>query len=111
MLVTWNDDYSLGYRVVDDGHALVIDAINRLNRAASRAHRDGEVAGLLPLLQPELARQFAEEESFLRLLGSTNLAEHKDEHDRFLSVLDHVRALFDKTGTANLTALVARLLS
>lgn len=96
MLVTWNDDYSLGYRVVDDGHALVIDAINRLNQATSRAHRDGEVAGLLPLLQRELARQFAEEESFLRLLGTRNLAEHKDEHDRFLSVLDHIRALFEQ---------------
>lgn len=96
MLVTWNDDYALGYRVVDDGHALVIDAINRLNRATSRAHRDGEVAGLLPLLERQLSRQFAEEESFLRLLHSDNLTEHQAEHQHLLSVLAHLRLLFGK---------------
>lgn len=94
MLVTWNDDYTLGYRVVDDGHALVIDAINRLNRATSRAHRDGEVAGLLPLLENRLTQQFAEEESFLRLLGSHNQDEHIFEHQHLLSVLSHLRLLF-----------------
>lgn len=96
MLVTWNDDYNLGYRVVDDGHGLVIDAINRLNRATSRAHRDGEVAGLLPLLERQLTQQFAEEEAFLRLLGTPNFTEHKAEHDHFLSVLSHLRLLFNK---------------
>lgn len=94
MLVTWNDDYTLGYRVVDEGHALVIDAINRLNRAGGRAHRDGEVAGLLPLLERHMAGQFAEEESLLRLLRSPGLNAHKDEHARFLSVLAHIHALF-----------------
>lgn len=95
MLVTWNDDYTLGYKVVDDGHALIIDAINRLNRTNAR---DGHhaVAGLLPVLEHDLAQQFAEEESFLRLLATPNLAEHKAEHDRFLSVLAHIRTLFNR---------------
>lgn len=96
MLVTCNDDYTLGYRVVDDGHALLVDAINRLNRATSRAHRDGEVAGLLPLLERHFIQQFADEESFLRLLHSDNQAEHKAEHDHLLSVLAHLRLLFAK---------------
>ncbi|MBR9971667.1 bacteriohemerythrin [Magnetospirillum sulfuroxidans] len=95
MLVTWDDDYGLGYKVVDEGHALVIDAINRLNVATSRAHRDGEVAGLLPVLHHRLSQQFAEEEALLRLLNSANLAEHMDEHARFLSVLAHIRQLFN----------------
>lgn len=96
MLVTWNDDYSLGYKAVDEGHALVIDAINRLNMATSRAHRDGEVAGLLPVLERRLSQQFSEEESLLRLLDSPNLSEHMAEHERFLSVLEHIRTLFNQ---------------
>ncbi|MGE4279779.1 MAG: bacteriohemerythrin [Magnetospirillum sp.] len=114
MLVTWNDDYNLGYRVVDDGHVLVIDAINRLNRATSRAHRDGEVAGLLPLLERQLTQQFAEEEAFLRLLGTLNFSEHKAEHDHFLSVLSHLRLLFNRgedVASALMLNLVCHLVS
>lgn len=96
MLVTWNDDYTLGYRVVDEGHALVIDAINRLNATTSRANRDGEVAGLLPVLEKRLTQQFADEESLLRLLGATDLAEHMEEHAHVLSVLAHIRKLFNQ---------------
>lgn len=114
MLVTWNDDYSLGYTVVDEGHALVIDAINRLNIATGRAHRDGEVAGLLPVLHRRLSQQFADEEALLRLLNSANLAEHMDEHARFLSVLAHIRQLFNDgqdVASALLLNLVCHLAS
>ena len=90
----WDRDYALGYKVVDHGHALVIEAINRLNRARTRTDRAGEVASLLPLLSRHLTQQFADDEALLRLLGCPDLGAHAREHAHLLAVLGHLRAEF-----------------
>lgn len=94
MLVCWDECYSLGYPVVDRAHLLVLDAINRLNDATNRAHRDGEVSGLLPVLRRHLGAAFAEEESRLDTMADPERQEHRREHAHLLSVLDHMTTDF-----------------
>lgn len=96
MLVAWCHEHSLGYRIVDDGHRLVVDCVNRLDRARSRAENDGEVAGLLPVLHAHLTEQFEHEETLMRLTGSAHLAEHAAEHARMLEVLATIRDAFTR---------------
>lgn len=106
MLVAWTQEHALGYRIVDDGHRLVVDCINRLDRARSRAENDGEVAGLLPMLEAHLAEQFQHEEALMRLTNSPRLAEHAAEHARVLDVLTTIRDAFARgTGVAGVLML------
>lgn len=90
MLVCWDERYNLSYPVVDRAHLLVIDAINRLNDATNRAHRDGEVAGLLPVLRARLGNAFADEEARLQVIDAADREEHGREHAHLLSVLEHL---------------------
>lgn len=94
MLVSWNQDLALGYLIVDDGHRLVIDCINRLNKAVTRAENDAEVAGMLPVLRTHLTEQFQHEEALMRLTHSARVAEHAAEHARLLEVLDAIRTAY-----------------
>lgn len=94
MLVAWTEEQTLGYRIVDEGHRLVVDCINRLDRAHSRAENDGEVAGLLPVLEAHLVEQFQHEEALMRLTNAPGLTEHATEHARILEVLATIRDAF-----------------
>lgn len=94
MLVTWNEEQILGCSLVDEGHKLVVDCINRLDRTRSRAESDGEVAGLLPVLEARLIQQFKDEEALLRLLGAPGLQAHMEEHARMLATLAVIRDAF-----------------
>lgn len=90
MLISWNDDeHSLGFEVIDAGHRLVVDCINRLNacdhRAASR-----ETATVLRQLTAQLARQFHHEEAVMMLSRSPHLAEQRTAHHRMMATLAHL---------------------
>lgn len=96
MLVNVTPEQLVGCRIVDDGHRLVVDCVNRLNRTRSRAESDGEVAGLLPVLEARLAEQFRDEEALLRLMGAPDLARHLAEHRRLLDTLAVIRDAFNR---------------
>ncbi|MEW5727773.1 MAG: hemerythrin domain-containing protein [Pseudomonadota bacterium] len=88
MLVHWRDDaHALGYDVIDTGHRLMVDAINRLN-AFDRANGERDVVGeCLADLERQMARQFHHEEAVMMLSRSPRLAEQQRAHDRFMEVL------------------------
>lgn len=86
MLVEWNDEFALGDEVIDAGHRLVIEAINRLNAATTPAESAAVVARMLPALSNHLARQFEHESRLMAHRGHA-AAEHEAEHRRLLHVL------------------------
>ncbi|HSV29951.1 MAG TPA: hemerythrin domain-containing protein [Candidatus Omnitrophota bacterium] len=95
MLVAWNDEHALGYDVIDAGHRLVIDAINRLNQCTGH-HADRPVVGeVLQMLDGQLARQFHHEEALMMVSRSRRLEAQRHEHRRMMDTLAHLRASFE----------------
>lgn len=94
MLVAWNDELSLGYDVIDSGHKLVIEAINRLN-ACGAAEARHVVATSLRMLQDHLPKQFHHEETLMMIAGSPHLPAQRAEHSCFLAALKALNTSFD----------------
>lgn len=92
MLVAWNNDHALGYDIVDDGHRLVIDTINRLNATTNAAQWQGVLDQMVEVLNNHLTRQFEHEDALLMLSRSPGHAAHAAEHRALLAVLKNAHA-------------------
>lgn len=92
MWVHWRDDaHALGYEVIDAGHRLMVDAINRLD-TFDRANGERDLVGeCLAGLERQMARQFHHEEAVMMLSRSPRLADHQRAHDRFMEALATLR--------------------
>ncbi len=92
MLVYWEDNiHALGYDVIDAGHRLMIDVINRLNTYDRKRGERDVVGESLAGLERQMARQFHHEEAVMVLSRSQRLAEHRRAHGRFLDTLAALR--------------------
>jgi hemerythrin-like metal-binding protein len=90
MLISWNDHFTVGIDAVDSGHALVIDTINRLHKAATAEHSAQVVAEMLPRLRRHFSEQFAIEDMVLRDADDALRGHHEREHQRLTAALDVV---------------------
>lgn len=100
MLAIWKDEYGLGYNIIDSGHRLVIEAINRLNQAGTPDQGRMVVAQMLPALEGHLIRQFEHEGAMMRLARSPAQIEHEAEHLRLLTVLAVLSECHQRGGEA-----------
>lgn len=90
MLVVWNSDDTLGYDIVDNGHRLVIETVNRLNAATAPAQCRGVVDQMLAVLGDHLTRQFQQEDARLTQSRWSGRDSHTTEHREMLTVLNQL---------------------
>lgn len=95
MLVSWDDNHATGSDIVDAGHRLIIETINRLNAAITPCQCQAVVDQMLPVLVKHLTRQFEHEDTLLAQSRSPECDEHIAEHRNFLAALT---ALNDAVG-------------
>ena len=94
MLVSWDENHTLGNDIIDRGHHLVIEAVNCLNAAVTSADAHTVTGRWLPVLSTELTRQFEHEAALMTLSRHAARAEHEAEHAKFLEVLATLSADF-----------------
>jgi len=79
-LMTWNDSFSVGVRVLDDQHKRLVNTLNDLH-AAMIAGRERAVSGpLLRTLVEYTHEHFAAEEELMMRTKYPRLAAHRVKH-------------------------------
>lgn len=87
MLVAWRERGVLGIEIIDTGHHLIIDAINRLHQGCEAGDGEAAVAEILPGLLDYLPRQFETEGRLMTKVSFNRQASHEAEHRRLLNGL------------------------
>ena len=90
----WDDSIALGIPVIDQQHKALFGLVNKLNEAlhsGDGAEATGEVIGKLITYVTE---HFNDEERLMLSCNFPYLAEHRTEHDTFVSRLRQIQADF-----------------
>ena len=108
-LMTWSDDLSVGIRLIDEQHKVLLGLINELH-AAMRAHKsDSVLVGVVERLKEYTVKHFGQEEEYFDRYGYPETAQHKDYHRKLVQqVLDFEAGL--KSGKAKVTMEIMRFL-
>jgi hemerythrin-like metal-binding protein len=86
----WNDAYSVGFKLIDEQHKILISLINDLYDAQSRGMLQSTIADTLDKLADYTVYHFSSEKGLFAEYEYPNAAEHLLEHDYFV---DKVKAL------------------
>ncbi len=108
-LMTWTDDFSVGVRLIDEQHKVLLGLINELH-AGMRARRSDDVlVEVVRRLKEYTVKHFAQEEELFDRYGYPEREAHKKIHAKLVQqVLDFETAL--KSGQAKVTMDFMRFL-
>ncbi len=82
-LKPWNASYSVGIKMLDDDHRILISMINKLHQAMIAGKSHSIIAPLIKELQEYTVHHFHNEESHLKKINSPDLEEQKQQHSIF----------------------------
>jgi hemerythrin len=93
-LLTWNHASSVGVRVLDQQHGILLDSLNELGVAiASGAHAE-EISEMLARLIDFTRRHFETEEALMDRYEYPDRDEHVSEHQHMMAqIADTTRAM------------------
>jgi methyl-accepting chemotaxis protein/hemerythrin len=108
-LMTWTDDLSVGVRIIDEQHKVLLGLINELNAAMRARKSDAALGGILTRLKEYTVKHFGQEEEYFVRYGYPDGAKHKEIHAKLVQqVLDFETAF--KSGKAKVTMDFMRFL-
>ncbi len=108
-LMEWSDQLSVGIRLVDDQHRVLVDLVNELHAAMRARKSDAVLVGVLERLKEYTVKHFAQEEEYFDRYGYPETSAHKEAHRKLVQqVLDFEAAL--KSGKAKVTMDIMRFL-
>lgn len=79
-LLTWNDSYSVGVKMLDDQHKGLVSVLNELHAAMMGGKAKDITGPLLRSLVKYTEQHFTAEEALLTRSNYPRLAEHKTHH-------------------------------
>lgn len=91
----WSPEYELGIEVIDHQHQRIIEYINQIYDARSRAAAQDSLATILPNLVDYTLSHFAFEEALLEVVDYPELREHQLTHQHFAELIRAMKQRFD----------------
>ncbi|MHC1699534.1 MAG: bacteriohemerythrin [Humidesulfovibrio sp.] len=108
-LMQWSDDLSVGIRLIDEQHKVLLGLINELHAAMRSRKSDSVLVGVVRRLKEYTVKHFGQEEEYFERYGYPETAQHKEAHRRLVQqVLDFEAGL--KSGKAKVTMEIMRFL-
>ncbi|MDP2847137.1 MAG: bacteriohemerythrin [Humidesulfovibrio sp.] len=108
-LMTWTDDLSVGIRLIDEQHKVLLGLINELHAGMRARKSDAVLAGVVERLKEYTVKHFGQEEEYFERYGYPETAAHKELHAKLVQqVLDFEAGL--KSGQAKVTMDIMRFL-
>lgn len=83
-LITWSEEYELGFKTVDEQHEKLVDLINKLYNAFMLAEANEVISGILDDMLDYTVYHFKAEEDFFEAQGYSDSEKHKKEHELFV---------------------------
>jgi len=95
MSLSWETQYQLGIKVIDEQHKAFIDALNELiNSLNSTSGYEYIGQNVLPKIYEYANNHFATEEKYFDEFNYEGTEEHKSEHSRFKQKLTEIADLY-----------------
>jgi len=108
-LMTWTDDLSVGVRLIDEQHKVLLGLINELHAGMRARKSDAVLVGVVERLKEYTVKHFGQEEEYFDRYGYSETKAHKEIHAKLVrQVLDFEAAL--KSGKAKVTMEIMRFL-
>lgn len=108
-LMTWTDDLSVGIRLVDEQHKVLLGLINELHAAMRARKSDAVLISVVERLKEYTVKHFGQEEEYFDRYGYPETTHHKELHRKLVQqVLEFEAAL--KSGKAKVTMEIMRFL-
>ena len=108
-LMTWTDDLSVGIRLIDEQHKVLLGLINELHAGMRDRKSDIVLVGVVERLKDYTVKHFGQEEEYFERYGYPETKGHKELHHKLVQqVLDFEAGL--KSGQAKVTMDIMRFL-
>lgn len=83
-VLKWKEEYSVGVRVIDEEHRLLVEMINKAFGSMENIKEEKVLAELVEEMRRYAMRHFATEEGLMILYAYPLEEEHKMEHSDFM---------------------------
>jgi hemerythrin len=108
-LITWNDNYSVKIKQIDDQHKKLINMLNELHDAMKVGKGKEVLEKILAGLIQYTVTHFAEEERLMKLHNYPDYVQHKKEHNLLMIQVNDVQKQY-REGNAVLSQAVMTFL-
>jgi hemerythrin len=95
-LMTWNNRYSVGVKMLDDQHTGLFETLNELHGAMMKGQAQSLTGPLLHKLVDYTRRHFAAEEAMMVSTRYPGLAEHRVKHHELTKQVEEFVGRFEK---------------
>lgn len=102
-LMSWNDNLSVGVKVLDDDHKKLIGLLNELHDGITGGQRQEALGHVLHELITYTKTHFQREEELFARTGYPEAAAHKKEHDSLVQKAVDLQNRFKQGGTSMLS--------
>ena len=87
--VVWNDSYSVGFEVIDNQHKELVNMINELFESCKKGVAVADKAFLKTTKKAAdyAVKHFSDEDKYMVKAGFPKLAEHRKQHDDFITTV------------------------
>ncbi|MDQ7836228.1 MAG: bacteriohemerythrin [Humidesulfovibrio sp.] len=100
-LFEWDGSLALGHELIDAQHKSLVELVDQLHGACLDGAEGSDPRSVLMALYKYTMFHFSEEERLMKQANYAEYAEHKAEHDTFVSKLDAL-AVQAKQGRADI---------
>lgn len=105
-LLTWNDDYSVGVRTLDNQHNVLFNLLNELEAAMTGGQTQRMALPILRKLLNYTRGHFSAEEAMMAAASYPGLAQHRIKHRDLTRHVEAFEARFERgDGSVNLQLL------
>lgn len=91
MTILWRPAMTIGDEMVDADHQHLVDLINTVELTLQSPEGAASLAGALDELTRYTREHFEREETLMRVIGYSRLAEHRESHQRLRGRLVEIR--------------------
>jgi hemerythrin len=101
----WSPSLITGYKVIDDEHRQVFEAVDALMDALRHGYGDHEVKSTLKSLEDYASSHFRHEEALMQERHYPDLSAHVDAHVAFTGRLGELREVLRQSGASKALAV------
>ncbi|MHA3964844.1 MAG: bacteriohemerythrin [Candidatus Thorarchaeota archaeon SMTZ1-45] len=99
--IEWDDSLSVGIKLIDEQHKMLIQRIKDLSDAVEQARGLEKILQTLDFMIDYTEFHFSTEEKHMKKLGYPAFDVHKKQHDEFNSTLDCLVEDFEEEGATD----------
>lgn len=108
--VEWTQEYSVGVRLFDDDHKILIDIANKLHDSVLAGSADDALNDAMSALDTYVQVHFRHEEEIFERTGYPNAVTHKGQHDIAKMMFTSIRSGASRADVSQLAMELAKVL-